>query len=322
MKSYNHLSKEEREYIMIALSQGIPKPEIAQKIKRDKSTIYREISRNKDENGYSAFSAQEQYSKRRRASHPSYRLSDPEIHAYVEDKFHNHQWSPEQISARLKYERASIQISTSTIYRGIYSGKLNRLEDKCLCHRKLRHRGKTRNTKNHHETRGQFQISNDISDRPIEAENRVRIGDWEADTVAGVNGKACLVTLVDRLSRFLICCKVDRKNSEYVTAALISLLRGKPLFTITPDRGKEFANYRAVMEALGVEFYFPLPHQPWKRGTNENTNGLLREYFPKSKDISDIPDEYIQAKVDELNHRPRKCLGYKTPFEVYFGIST
>jgi len=110
---------------MIALSQGIPKPEIAQKINRDKATIYREISRNKDENGYSAFTAQEKYRKRRLASHPSCRLSDPEIHAYVEDKFHNHQWSPEQISARLKYEEAPIQISTSTIYRGIYSGKLN-----------------------------------------------------------------------------------------------------------------------------------------------------------------------------------------------------
>jgi len=320
MCSYHHLSIEEREYIMISLYQGKSITEIALDLHRDKSTIYREISRNKDEGGYSAFAAQELYCKRRLASHPSCRLSDPEIHAYVEDKFHNHQWSPEQISARLKYEEAPIQISTSTIYRGIYSGKLNRLEDKCLCHRKLRHRGKTRHTKNHQENRGKFQISNDISERPIEAENRERIGDWEADTVIGVHGKACLVTLVDRRSRYLICCKVDRNNSECVTAALIYLLREEPLFTLTPDRGKEFTNFRAVMEALGVEFYFPPPHQPWRRGTNENTNGLLREYFPKSKDISDIPDEYIQAKVDELNHRPRKCLGYKTPFEVYYGF--
>jgi len=322
MNSYHHLSIEEREYIMKCLPQGKSITEIASDLDRNKSTISREISRNNEKNGYSAFAAQEKYRKRRRACHPKYILFNPKIHAYVEDKFHNRQWSPEQISARLKYEGASFKISTSTIYRGIYNGKLNRPGDTCLCHRKLRHRGKTRHTKNHQENRGKFQISNDISDRPIEAENRVRIGDWEADTVVGVNGKACLVTLVDRRSRFLICCKVARKNSECVTAALIYLLRGQPLFTITPDRGKEFSNFRAVMEALGVEFYFPLPHQPWKRGTNENTNGLLREYFPKSKDISDISDEYIQAKVDELNHRPRKCLGYKTPFEVYFGIST
>jgi len=319
MQHYCHLSLDEREYIMIGNSQNKSITEIANYLGRNKSTISRELHRNSGKSRYSASVAHELYSNRRLNSHPAYKTSDPRIFAYVDDKFHNHQWSPQQISERLIEEDASMHISTSTIYRSIYSGRLDRSEDRCLCHRKLRHRGKTRHTKNHQEKRGRIQISNELTDRPLEAEMRIRLGDWEADTVEGVKGKACLLTLVDMHSRFLRCCKVVRKSSEAVTDAVISLLRNQPLHTITPDRGKEFANHKEVTAALnGVQFYFPPPHQPWRRGTNENTNGLLREYFPKGKDISELTDEYIQAKVDELNHRPRKCLGYKTPFEVYY----
>ena len=319
MCTYSHLSISDREYIMLSKSQHKSLTDIANFLGRNKSTISRELHRNSGMNSYSASAAQENYRLRRQNSHPKYKLSDARILAYVDDKFHNHQWSPQQISERLKHENSSLAISTSTIYRGIYSGRLDRPEDKCLCHRKLRHRGKTRHTRNHQENRGRIQISNDLTDRPVEAEMRVRIGDWEADTVLGVQGKACLVTLVDMRSRFLLCCKAEKKNSEAVTKAMIALLRNQPLHTITPDRGKEFSNHKGVTEALnGVQFYFPLPHQPWRRGTNENTNGLLREYFPKGKDISNLTEEYIQAKVDELNQRPRKCLGYKTPFEVYY----
>lgn len=319
MCQYTHLTPAEREYILKSLSENKSITTIAVELDRDKSTISRELARNSGPNGYSAYAAQEKYTNRRRASRPELKLSNPKIHAYVSDQFHNHQWSPQQISERAKHENSDIKISTSTIYRGIYSGQLDRPEDKCLCHRKLRHRGKTRHTRNHQEKRGKIQISNELCDRPIEAANRSRLGDWEADTVIGVKGKACLVTLVDMRSRFLLCCKAEKKDSASVTAAMIALLKEQPLQTITPDRGKEFANHKEISANLsGVKFYFPLPHQPWRRGTNENTNGLLREYFPKSKDITCITDDYIQAKVDELNHRPRKCLGYKTPFEVYY----
>jgi len=319
MHLYTHLSLSEREHIMIGKSQNKLLTEIANELGRNKSTISRKIHRNSENNGYSASVAQAHYSLRRVNSRPVYKISNPKIFAYVDAKFHDHQWSPQQISERLNEEGASMHISASTIYRGIYSGRLDRPEDRCLCHRKLRHRGKTRHTKNHQEKRGKIQISNELTDRPVEAEMRIRIGDWEADTVAGVNGKACLVTLVDRRSRFLLCCKAEKKTSEAVTEAINTLLINQPLHTITPDRGKEFANHKEVTATFnGVQFYFPPPHQPWKRGTNENTNGLLREYFPKGKDISNFTDEYIQAKVDELNQRPRKCLGYKTPFEIYY----
>ncbi len=146
----------------------------------------------------------------------------------------------------------------------------------------------------------------------------MRRGDWEADTIFGFNRKSGLLTLVDRKSRFLFAKKLSRLGSEEVKTAMIEALQGQPLHTITPDRNREFQLHSEVTRKLGVEFYFPPPHQPWQRGTNENTNGLLREYFPKGYDFSTITDEQLQAVVDQFNHRPRKCLGYRTPAEVYF----
>ena len=185
--------------------------------------------------------------------------------------------------------------------------------------RKLRHRGKSRHSKNYVEMRGKIPISNPLSARPKEANCRQRLGDFEA--VVGENGKACLLTLTDRKSRFLICRKLDKKNSECMKNAMIEALTGQPLFSITPDRGKEFSQHSEVTKELNVEFYFPPPHHPWERGTNENTNGLLREYFPKGQDLTNVCNEYLQTKVSDLNNRPRKCLGYRTPAEIYFSTS-
>ncbi|WP_312652247.1 IS30 family transposase [Aminipila sp.] len=233
-----------------------------------------------------------------------------------------HQWSPEEISNRLKLENNSIVISYSTIYRGIYNGLL---EEGLLSHgqrgiaRKLRHRGKTRRAKGYIEKRGKIRISHPIEERPEVANNRKRIGDWEADTVAGQTGKACLVTLTDRNSRFLLCEKAAKKESQAVSDKMISMLSGQPIQTITPDHGKEFAQHANITMALGgIPFYFPALHHPWQRGTNENTNGLLREYFPKNADLTDVSDRIIQEKVLELNKRPRKCLNWKTPYEMYY----
>ncbi len=185
--------------------------------------------------------------------------------------------------------------------------------------RKLRHRGKSRHTKGYIEKRGKIRISHPLSERPEAANQRERLGDWEGDTVAGVTGKACLVTYVDRRSRFLLSMKASEKKSQPVMEATIELLRGQPLETITPDRGKGFARHAKISEELeNVQFYFPLPRYPWDRGTNENTNGLLRECFPKGVDLSGFTDEYIQSKVDEINRQLRKCLGYRTPYEVYY----
>lgn len=234
----------------------------------------------------------------------------------------DHQWSPEQISERLKYEGFVHSISYNTIYRGIYTGMLERhklTSGQRGVIRKLRHKGKSRHTKNYEEKRGKIRVSNDLKDRPEEANRRLRIGDWEADTVLGTIGKACLVTLIDRKSRFLLCARIDKKNSINVRDSMINLLDDQPLYSITPDRGKEFSKHSEVTIALNdVQFYWPLPSHPWDRGSNENTNGLLREYFPKNEDMSVHSEEYVTDKIHELNKRPRKCLGWKSPYEVYY----
>ena len=176
----------------------------------------------------------------------------------------------------------------------------------------------TRRPKSYVSNRGKIPISNELTERPVEANERNRLGDWEADTIVGFNRKSGLLTLVDRKSRYLRCVKLTRLGSREVEAALIQALQGQPIQTVTSDRGREFQLHGNVTKKLGVEFYFPPPHQPWQRGTNENTNGLLREYFPKGYDFAQLSDEDLQAVVEQLNRRPRKCLGYKTPWEVYF----
>ena len=176
----------------------------------------------------------------------------------------------------------------------------------------------TRRPKGYVSNRGKIPISNELTERPVEANERNRLGDWEADTIVGFNRKSGLLTLVDRKSRFLICRKLSRLGSKEVQEAMVDALSGQPLHSITPDRGREFQLHGNVTKELGVEFYFPPPHQPWQRGTNENTNGLLREYFPKGYDFNKLSEEDLQKVVEQLNRRPRKCLGYKTPWEVYF----
>mgnify|MGYP002869996437 CR=1 FL=1 len=322
--SYKHLTITEREKILFCIASNFSISEIAKYIGRNKSTVSRELKRNCK--FYSPSEAQNNYQKRRKNCRPHKKLENPKLFELVKKLFLQNRWSPEQISARLKLENYPVSISCKTIYRAIYAGMFDTAEQRKSTGnrgaiRKLRHRGKSCHSKNYLELRGKIPISNPLSERPKEANERNRLGDFEADTVAGEKGKACLLTLTDRKSRFLICRKLDKKSSECVKNAMIEALNGQPLFSITPDRGKEFSQHAEVTKALGVEFYFPPPHHPWERGTNENTNGLLREYFPKGQDLTDINDAYLQTKVSDLNHRPRKCLGYKTPAEIYFSIS-
>ncbi len=322
--SYEHLSITEREKILFCIASKFSISETAKYIGRNKSTVSRELKRNCK--FYSPSEAQKNYRRRRKNCRPHKKFENPQLFELVKRLFLQNRWSPEQISARLKLENYSVSISYKTIYRAIYSGIFDTPEQKNSkgnrgAIRKLRHRGKSRHSKNYAELRGKIPISNPLSARSKEANDRKRLGDFEADTVAGENGKACLLTLTDRKSRFLICRKLEKKNSECVRKAMIEALSGQSLCSITPDRGKEFARHAEVTKALNVEFYFPPPHHPWERGTNENTNGLLREYFPKGQDLTDISDEYLQAKVSDLNFRPRKCLGYRTPAEIYFSTS-
>jgi IS30 family transposase len=304
--------------------EGRSVTEIAQAIGRDKSTVSRELSRNSFNAGrgtcYRASAAQGRYERRRKACRRPRILDDPAVFELVRSKFLEDQWSPEQIEGRLALELGESPVSDTTIYRGIRDGRF----DGCIGGRKaacrLRHKGKRRRSPGS-ERRGKIRISHDIGERPAEAGSRSRTGDWESDTVAGVRDGACLVTNVDRKTGYLVGGKAARKASGEVNSVMVSSLSGMPLHSITPDRGKEFAAHAEVTEALGVEFYFALPHHPWQRGTNENTNGLLREYFPKGRPLEPIPESAVQEVYDKINRRPRKRLGFRTPYEAFFSTA-
>ena len=323
MSLYKHLTLVEREKLLFFSAKGYTVSEISRELGRNKSTISRELRRNRTKKEYIPALAQEKYEKRRRSCRRKLLLRDPEIYAIVKEKFLEEQWSPEQISARLALEQGVQRISYNTIYRGIYAGMFDTPEERRSAgnrgaRRKLRRRGKPRRGKNRTDQRGNYAVDHEISERPAVIERRERIGDFESDTMEGKKGRACLVTHVDRKSRFLVAGKVWAKTGTDVADKTLTLLKGMPVKSLTTDHGTEFCQHRRISQALNVPVYFALPHHPWQRGSNENTNGLLREYFPKKTDLTDRSDDYVQAVVDKLNRRPRKCLGWRTPFEVFF----
>lgn len=328
MRSYKHLTIFERERIFLLFEQGTSIRQIASDIGRSPSTVSRELRRNRKNMAYSPVVAQTMYSSRKQTCGRKPLLSNPKLWQVVHKLFVEEQWSPEEISYRMKQEGTDISVSYTTIYRGIYQGIF---ETQSLNHgnrglvRSLRHRGKTRHTKDHSETRGKIRISNTIHERPQAANERTEIGHWEADTVAGKTSGACLVTLTDRKTRFLLGGKIEKKLASLVTDKMIELFSSIPtecLKSITPDRGKEFAKHREVTQKLhDVPFYFPDPHAPWQCGTNENINGLLREYLPRGKEMDSVSDGSISEYIKKLNLRPRKCLNWKTPYEEFFNVT-
>ena len=324
MRHHTHLTLEEREEIMCRHRQHETITAIADALKRHKSTISRELSRNMCTKGsagefYRASTAQRRYERRRLACRRPAILDDPAVLSLVASKILEEQWSPEQIEGRLRLEGGPAA-TVSTVYRGISSGRLDgKLGGrKAAC--RLRRKGRGRKG-GREERRGKIKVSHEISERPAAADSRSELGHWESDTVAGREGGACLLTLVDRKSGLLVGGKQPRKRAEQTGKAMVRALKGQPCLSVTLDRGKEFAGHAAVTEATGAECYFALPHHPWQRGTNENTNGLLREYFPKGKSIDDVRASEVQEVYDKLNRRPRKRLGYRTPLEVHYGMA-
>lgn len=310
-----HLTLREREDIMLMRRDGRGVSEIARAIGRSKSTVSRELKRNSCERFYRASTAQRRYEGRRLACRRRRALDDERVFNLVRDKFLEEQWSPEQIEGRLALELGRSPVSDTTIYRGIHSGRFDGCIGGRKAKRRLRHRGKRRRGPS--ERRGKIKVSNEISERPAAAEGRSEPGHWEGDTVAGKAGGPCLLTLVDRKDGFLVGGKCRRKTAKCVRDKMPRALEGQPLGSVTLDRGKEFADHAQVTADIDVQFYFALPHHPWQRGTNENTNGLLREYFPKGESLARVSEKRVQEVYDKLNRRPRKRLGYRTPYEVH-----
>lgn len=326
MGHHRHLTLQEREDIMVMRRANKGVTEIAEAIGRDKSTVSRELRRNACAAStphpyYRASTAQARYEQRRKACVRPRVLDDPDTFELVSSKLFEDQWSPEQIEGRIALELGSSPVSDTTIYRGIQEGRFDGCIGGKRAARRLRHKGKRRRGAGHVERRGKIAISNSIEDRPLAADERSRLGDWEADTVAGRAGGACLATFTDRKSGYLEGGKAAGRTADAVNAVAVSSLAGHPLNSITSDRGKEFAKHAEVTQALHVEFFFALPHHPWQRGTNENTNGLLREYFPKGKPIDGFSEEEVRMVYDKLNRRPRKRLGYRTPHEVHYSTT-
>lgn len=329
MSHYQHLSIMERENLLVMRSQMISIREIARRMGRSASTISRELKRNipSKRASYSAVKAQQRYEKRRKKCCRKLMLSNDEMYEKVRSLIVGCSWSPEEIAKRLKKENNRLQISYATIYRAINRRMFDPAKVSTKVRgfkRNLRHKGKPRKSKETQEKRGQVSIIHSIEERPEAANNRSEIGHYEADTVAGTRGSGCIVTMVDRMSRYLLGAKLPSSKSELVTAAIIQLFQGidpSKLKSVTPDRGKEFTDHRKISASLsGVPFYFAHPHSPWEKPTVENTNGLLREYFPKRTSFEGLSPEAVQEKILLINMRPRKCLGWKTPFEVFFGV--
>ena len=315
MSHYRHFTIDERESLLVYLSQGKKNCEIARLMNRSPSTISREIRRNvESRTRYSALQAQKAYEQRRKHCVRKYKLAEPSCAEKVSELLAN-AWSPEQISNRLKYETNVIQISTCTIYRGLEHGLLNG-----ELHKKLRIKGRRRHGGRKKSKCGHLDIEYTIHDRPKSVEGRQVIGHWESDTVRGAKWTGCIATHVERTSRYAVLCKIPDRTADAFTQATVTAFLTIPKRkrrSFTTDHGKEFANHREILQLLNCKVYFADPHAPWQRGTNENFNGLLRQFFPKRTSFAEVTQEDVEAIAKMLNRRPRKCLGWKTPEEVF-----
>ena len=314
--NYKHITTNERCCIANFLSLGLSLRKIAKHLNRNVSTISREVKRNSTNGKYLAHIACENYAKNRKNCGAKGKSSNPTLIKYIEDGLEK-TWSPEQIAGRLRLDYQddkSMKIGFKTIYRWLYQkiiakGNVNR----------LRRKGKSLKPK---ETRGKFNIGKSIKDRPKEVRKRETIGHWELDTVVSSRGKskACLSTFVERKSRFLIAQVMENRKSSTFNFHCFTAFKDIPtnlIKTFTVDRGKEFAGYVDIENTLNIDVYFADAYASWQRGTNENTNGLLREFYPKKFDFSSINQKELDNIVTIINNRPRKCLGYRTPAEVF-----
>jgi IS30 family transposase len=252
--------------------------------------------------------------KRRRK--PTYRISAT-VWLQV-DTLLRQDWSPEQISGGLRRVQG-IRISHEWIYQHIFANQ--RRGGDLSQH--LRHLKKRKKRGRIYDRRGKLPNIKSIDLRPKIVESRRRLGDWEVDTILGKRKGQAIVTLVERKSRYTLLAKAESQSSAAVRNQICHLLlplKGR-VYTITSDHGKEFSEHEEIARRLELSFYFAHPYSAWERGPNENTNGLLRQYFPKYTSFEEISDAQLESVMDKLNHRPRKTLGYRTPYEVFFNKS-
>ena len=311
---YKQLTQEQRYQIWACIRMGMKRSEIAREIKVHRSTVTRELRRNA--------SGRWKYNPSRavwmaRERHKYKRKHRIDVATWeVVEKLLGVGWSPEQISSRLEIERGGgWKVSHETIYRHVYRDKL---EGGGL-HACLRRRHTYRNRMHKYHCRKGWDTRRPIAERPAVVDARSRIGDWEADTIVGRGQRGGVVSLVERRSRYCVLRKVETKSAATVADAICTSLLPfqDKVFTITSDNGIEFTRHETIAKMLDADFFFADPYSSWQRGTNENTNGLVRQYFPKRTDFAAVPDEAIRDVADRLNNRPRKVLAFRTPNEVF-----
>lgn len=315
MRGYTQLTQEQRYHIYAHKKTGhFTQSEIADMLGVHKSTVSRELARNRGGRGYRPKQAQE-HAMRRRIERVGPRISAGTCE--LVESLLRLDYSPEQVSGYLKITSGP-SVSHEWIYQHIYADK----RDGGDLHKHLRCQKKRRKRYGKYSRRGHIPDRVGIEFRPAIVDSRCRIGDWEADTIIGKGHRQAIVSLVERKSIFTLLKKVPHKTSPLVENATVKLLGPikEAVHTITSDNGTEFAGHKNIAEKLNTAFYFAHPYHAWERGTNENTNGLVRQYFPKGHDFKNITDEQISFVMDRLNNRPRKKLGFLTPKEVFYNL--
>ena len=297
------------------LKIGYSQTAIAKVIGVHKSTISRELIRNRSGRAY-RYKQANTFAEGRKKGKVRFRL-DGSTWAYVEQLICK-EWSPEQISAWMK-KNMDIAVSHEWIYKYVLKDK--QTGGSLYLHLRCKKKRKKRYGSN--ERRGILKNRVSIDERPAVVDTRNRLGDWEADTIIGKAHKQAIVSMTERKSGLSLIYKVDRRTKENTQKAIKRLLGSisNQVLTITSDNGKEFGDHEKIAAGLKCDFYFAHPYSSYERGTNENTNGLIRQYFPKNRDFRTITHSEIIHAMKRLNNRPRKRLGYKTPNQVFFGES-
>jgi transposase, IS30 family len=315
LTTMSHLTREQR-YTIAAMKQaGHSQKSISEAIGKDKSVVSRELSRNCDGRSgeYRADLAQRKCEQRRKCKPHAVRFTEP-MRLYVESKL-GEKMSPEQIAGQAS-EQGLDCVSPERIYQHVWQDK----RKGGILYTHLRHQGKKyRKRGAAKDSRGVLKDRVGIAQRPESVERREQFGDLEVDTIIGKDHKGAILTINDRALGVVKIRKLAGKDAkELADAMILALLPWKGLIrTITSDNGKEFAEHKAISQALGIDFFFAEPYKSWQRGSNENLNGLIRQYIPKKTNFDDLSDEYIQWVEEQLNRRPRKRFSFKSPLDMF-----
>ena len=317
MSHYTHFTTEERELSRELKALGYSICQIAARLGRNKSSVSREFKRNSNKDGsYSAHAADDRYKQRRkRCGRKPMLQTDSPVKEYVIEKL-SLDWSPDEISHRAKLDKEAFSISYNTIYRAIESGVISKKLRNHLRIKRIKNRKAKANDK-----RGKIADRVMISDRPEIINNRIEVGHWESDTVLGKRNTGCIATHVERVTGYLIAFRLPNLKDDIFRIKTVDVFKKLPAAlkkSFTVDNGNEFRSHSELAAQTGMDVYFCDPYSPWQRGSNENTNGLLRQYFPKGTSFKDFCDDYFERVVDLINNRPRKRLGYRTPAEVFY----